>query len=943
MSDRPLSIFGTTQAAWNMPQSQTTSSPLKRPPIGSPLSTTLYAQPTVARPPLLLSKNSSSSSLGGLEQNIPPKNIPPFQAFLLTTPPLKHDPDKPLPPTPSQIPAAVDDYDTSFRRRSSSVYSRTPSYWAAESIESWQTNDLEEISRTVLPPIAYSVSVPDFKSQDAAPAFLQPRKFSPLLTSPRMSIQTISSSNPSSGATTITTPPTPTMLSSTEAPRQKPAMISLHEAKETLHAPGAKILLPEELRAQAGRKNTRESQGHVRLSSSDIFRMHAPPEAPVVATLVDRQGRVRSITTPPATISQFLDDSFPPLDNRLPSVNAFPVGSGPAREMLPPTPTVAEHFFQQQMNGIDSDERGRVRERGRASLDVSKYKFPASPETYVHDPYRFQMGDKPTNTAEEYHTLLAQTYQKPSPATSEYDSDDSIRRHMKMIPQPLFSGKQPPARKSGALQGSDSSRYGRSSQSSMSSRGSNSFNLRLSMSPTGSRRTSGGSGSGFGDIPISPPRQDIHSPQSISVGSKGAARPVESHRYHRDSRFESKYYPQPLQRADRTASIEQKQKKNQKKSKNKSRPSFSVTSRPVGASSHRQNPSKNSTDSPMTSPTLGTGYAAVLNPPGAPLLTKSVIEMKLKTPLSSPQPSPLGSNPSTPEPQSSISGHGNLPLDESPVLGNKKHFLQRVAMKSMRRANHKDNNHDDDHNNDNNGEVRGGEGRRQSRNQFPTTTTTTTTDPLHFNRDISPFSKPTTPPPNPSPHSPHLYPRNSISITSSSPSTKTSTKPSMKKLELPPHLGWSNDKKFEFDSATTPPPSTPVSARSRINLLMTPSRSSPGDHEQEWERGFAAVRHGREGEEEDEDEESSPTTTTGGGDSWRRKGSLFGNVRDRFVESKAQRRREDLKKMIRVVPNQGPVAESNGDGKVDRKASVTAPEGRRMSIFSRRLSEFNWV
>ncbi|KAL9532088.1 hypothetical protein SMMN14_04702 [Sphaerulina musiva] len=777
------------------------------------------------------------ATYGGLEQNIPPKNIPPFQAFLLTTPPLKHDPDKPLPPTPSQIPAAVDDYDTSFRRRSSSVYSRTPSYWAAESIESWQTNDLEEISRTVLPPIAYSVSVPDFKSQDAAPAFLQPRKFSPLLTSPRMSIQTISSSNPSSGATTITTPPTPTMLSSTEAPRQKPAMISLHEAKETLHAPGAKILLPEELRAQAGRKNTRESQGHVRLSSSDIFRMHAPPEAPAVATLVDRQGRVRSITTPPATISQFLDDSFSPLDNRLPSVNAFPVGSGPAREMVPPTPTVAEPFFKQQMNGIDSDERGRVRERGRASLDVSKYKFPASPETYVHDPYRFQMGDKPTNTAEEYHTLLAQTYQKPSPATSEYDSDDSIRRHMKMIPQPLFSGKQPPARKSGALQGSDSSRYGRSSQSSMSSRGSNSFNLRLSMSPTGSRRTSGGSGSGFGDIPISPPRQDVHSPQSISVGSKGAARPAESHRYHRDSRFESKYYPQPLQRADRSASIEQKQKKNQKKSKkNTSRPSFSVTSRPVGASSHRQKPSKNSTDSPMTSPTLGTGYAAVLNPPGAPLLTKSVIEMKLKTPLSSPQPSPLGSNPSTPEPQSSTSGHGNVPLDESPVLGNKKHFLQRVAMKS-----------------------------------------------------------------------------------------------------------WSNDKKFEFDSATTPPPSTPVSARSRINLLMTPSRSSPGDHELEWERGFAAARHGREGEgaeEDEEEEESSPTTTT---DIWRRKGSLFGNVRDRFVESKAQRRREDLKKMIRVVPNQGPVAESNGDGKVGRKASVTAQEGRRMSIFSRRLSEFNWV
>ena len=822
MDERPLATLQSTQG-WNMHLSQATNTQLKKPPMRSPASTLLHSQPTSARPPLI-SKTSSSSSLGGLEQNVPP-----FQAFLLRTPPLQHDPDKPLPPTPSEIPAAVDDWDTSSGKRSSSVYSQTLSHWAPDSTGSWQTEDLEEIPRIVLPSIAYSVSVPDLKSQDVA--MLEPRAFSPLLTSPTMSTLTVNSSPESSR-------PATTQLLSTEMPHKKSATISLDQAKETLHAPGAKIMLPEELRAQASSKSRTKSQGHLRLTSSDIFGFHVPPPPPTAplstTTLVDRQGRVRSITTPPGSTTHFPDYPFPSLDNRLPSVNAFPVGTGPPREMAPPTPTFPEHF--------DGDNRGRQQARGRPSLDVSKYNFPASPETYVHDPYRFQLGNEPMNTAEEYHTLLAQTYRPPSPATSEYDSDDSVRRHMKMIPQPLFSSKQP-ARKSGALRkGSAGSRYRQGSESSMSSSGrrSNSFDLRLSMSPTDSRHTSGGSGSGFGDIPISPPSlPNLQSPRTASVQRSQSIRAVDSRSYHRDSRLESKYYPQPLQQARRMSSI--------KEPKKRSRPSFSGRrSRPSIASSK---PSKASIGSSTTSPTLGTAFSpsslnafspSSPNARGAPLLTKSVIEMKLQTPLSSPQPSPLSIEPSTPG-TSTSAHHRKVPSDDSPVLG-RKPFFQRVAMKSLRRANRKDSTEE--------------------------------------TRDRSP-----------------------------SPSSR----PHPKRPELP-HLGWSNDKKQEFDQAVTPP-GTPTITRSKIMLL--PAR--PMD-----ERSYAA------------DEPESPTTTGGG-----RKASMFGNVRDRFVENKAQRRREGLKKMIRVVPNVGPT-EAERRASVGRSSFEEYEETRRSSALSR-LSDYGWV
>lgn len=142
-----------------------------------------------------------------------------------------------------------------------------------------------------------------------------------------------------------------------------------------------------------------------------------------------------------------------------------------------------------------------------------------------------------------------------------------------------------------------------------------------------------------------------------------------------------------------------------------------------------------------------------------------------------------------------------------------------------------------------------------------------------------------------------------------SPSNRTLPHP--KRLELP-HLGWSNDKKQEFDQAVTPP-GTPIATRSKITLL--PAR--PMD-----ERSYAA------------DEPESPT---GAG----RKASVFGNVRDRFAENKAQRRREGLKKMIRVVPNVGPT-EAERRASIGRSDFEDYEEKKRSSALSR-LSDYGWV
>ncbi|PPJ54560.1 hypothetical protein CBER1_06649 [Cercospora berteroae] len=860
VDDRPLSTFGVTQG-WNMYQPVPINPPHKKPPIGS----SLYTEAKAPTPPLL-SKTPSSSSLRGLE-----KNIPPFQTFLLRTPPLEHNHDKPLPAPPIQAPRSD---ASSERRRSSSVYSRTPSHWAPESVSSWHTDDLQGDTRMSERSIAYSSSVPDLKATSVAsetPAvLLEPRAFDPLFTSPTVST-IISDSSPSASR------PATTLLPQSETPMSAAKSIntiSLAQAKEAMHSPGAQRLLPEELLART------KSTLHSRSTSSDLFGMRAissSTDYPISATLVDRKGRTRSSTTPPAIASQSVEYPFPALHSPLPSVNAFHVGSGPARDMAPATPTVMSQ--PEYAEGAGHEPQGQ---RNKPSLDLSGHNIPPSPETFVADAYRFRPGDEPKTAAEEYHTSLAQTYQQPTFDTTGYDSDDSIRRHMKMIPQPLFSGKNRVQKSTSLRKRSGASRYRprSSSQNSVaSSRDSNSFDLRLSVSTADSRHASGGSG--FGHIPISPPSTQHMHARRTSVERGRSIRTAEHHQ-DLDPRMESRYDSQSEQQVRRGASIREMRRSkpsfssrlNQRNS-SKSRPSIDTS-----AQSRELNSRK---DSEMGSPTLGTAFVPALasvgnTGPGAPLLSRSVIEMKLKTPQTSPQTSPLGDH--IPSPSSFTAPqnpNASETLDDFPIF-NKKPFFQRVGMKSLRKA------------------------RRRS---------STATD-----RSVSPSSC------RPSPQSPHLH------SPAHPPFPTTARKPN--NIEVP-HLGWTHTSKQTFDEAVSPPGTPTNTSRAKLPLLSNP---------------FKSLRaNSNAGENVAEDGRTSPV----------RRGSLFGSVLERFTHDKGQKRREDLKKLIRVVPNVSPVvptaatahAAENGNRNSKGRPSIgnraSTEVNRRPSLLQRRTSAYGWM
>ncbi|KAI5365928.1 hypothetical protein Slin15195_G074560 [Septoria linicola] len=842
VDDRPLSTFQPTQGC-NMYQSSNADAILKKPPAESPFSAPLSSATNTSKPPLS-SKTSSSSSLNGLENNIPP-----FQTFLLRTPPLDHDPDKPLPVVPSQSVPMVEQTGERCSRRSSSVYSQAPSY-GPDSVTSWQTEDLQESLRVPDRPIAYSISVPDLKIQEDASAALAPRTCSPLLTSPTMSTITLDSSQAPSQPTTALLP-----SADTSSSRNNIEMISLDQAKASLRVPGARILLPEEMLAISRAK----SQRHGRTTSTNIFGGHdlsRTTTKPDIPTMVDRQGRVRSITTPPLTASHRADYPFPYVNSRLPSVNAFHVGTGPVREMRPPYISDSSQDMQRE-NHLG----------GRPSFDTSVYYFPLSPQTYENESSHSQLGDRVNTVAGEYHTLIANTYHQPSPPISGYDSDDSIKRHMKMIPRPLFYGTQS-TRKSHGLRGeySDHSRRGSQESTASSARGSNRFDLRLSFSPTQSRHTSGGSGSGYGDIPISPPsRQSLDKPRKMSI-ERGRSTRVKNRAYAGDLGEGRSNYSQSAQEANWSDSP-----KHINKPPKQSNPSIDLT---------------------MASPTLGEDFTASLNVgssrPGAPLLTKSVIDMKLKTPLSSPQTSPLGGNPPTPG-MHQHSTHGSThSTDTSSVLfNNKKPFFQRSVIKSLRRAR-----------------------RRSSTTQHDCSISPSSTHHKTRREEASP-------------HSPHLLP------------SPAATPHDSNKRPSIPHLGWSRTTKEQFDEAVSPP-GTPTGndsskSKAKFTLLSLPKKhsvsactvepESPTSHKNDW-----------------------------GG----RKASLLGTVLDKFtLQDKAQRRREDLKKMIRVVPNVVDEAASSYDvqdcgsrsfeGRPSFSRASTEGNSRRTSVLSRRLSGYGWM
>lgn len=157
IDSRPVTGYGET-AGWQlppMPQEPATRLNLKRPPMRSANSSTpslAGMEQTIAPAPKRPPTDTSSTSSDGFQQSVMP-----FQEFIRRTPPPEES--KPLPPTPLVVRRSSfgDNFSVSSRgespprpRRSSSVYSRTVSQWLPES-PVWSISDLAENPMPVLP------------------------------------------------------------------------------------------------------------------------------------------------------------------------------------------------------------------------------------------------------------------------------------------------------------------------------------------------------------------------------------------------------------------------------------------------------------------------------------------------------------------------------------------------------------------------------------------------------------------------------------------------------------------------------------------------------------------------------------------------------------------------------------------------------------------------
>ncbi|KAK1823274.1 hypothetical protein LTR12_002347 [Friedmanniomyces endolithicus] len=169
-----------------------------------------------------------------------------------------------------------------------------------------------------------------------------------------------------------------------------------------------------------------------------------------------------------------------------------------------------------------------------------------------------------------------------------------------------------------------------------------------------------------------------------------------------------------------------------------------------------------------------------------------------------------------------------------------------------------------------------------------------------------------------SPESPHLLPRPS------------STKPPPATI----HLGWSDHAKSAFDEA-------------RSSLIPSTRRQPPGSsgsgalitHTQTPARPLDETR--------DRLAEEPPLESPTGG----RKGSIFGGLMEGWREGKAEKRRLELKKIIRVITPAMAAETEVERGVEEREGEVErGPEGdregaveKRPSLVSRRWSAYNWM
>ena len=269
IESRPVTGYSET-AGWAlplMPQEPVPRVPLRRLQIHKANSSTPSLQgmeqtipPAPLKRPPYTTTETSSSSLSGMEQTVTP-----FQEFVKRTPPLEDD--KPLPPTPLQVrrsslgesTRASSRESSPFRpRRTSSVYSRTVSQWIPDS-PVWSASDLADNPLLALPPellrpIAYSASTPQLVETPPDGLLLHPRTYQPLLTTPSPTISR--NTTPSPGPTPSHQERKfsillPTAVDVIDIPKSHLRTVSLEKAKATAGAPGAEHLLPEELRAKS--------------------------------------------------------------------------------------------------------------------------------------------------------------------------------------------------------------------------------------------------------------------------------------------------------------------------------------------------------------------------------------------------------------------------------------------------------------------------------------------------------------------------------------------------------------------------------------------------------------------------------------------------------------------------------------------------------------------
>ena len=751
---------------------------------------------TMKRPPMMKSDSSSSSLSGrGLEQAVPS-----FQTFAKRTPP--PDQQKPLPPTPlrQRRRSSFSDWSETPRqsrlepRRSSSIYSRTPSQWAPDDV-SWQSADFASQPDLLLRAIAYSASTPQLVEKQPAGEFLEPRQCSPLIASPSPTASRVSTPSPAPVHRPSVLLPPPT--DSAHIAKKHLRTVSLEKAKAALLAPGAEHLLPEELRArQLGKSRSHEPLAR---DTADFFRSAAPPQLPEPVIIIDCHGRDRIVSSPRVSMlpvpSVALPDNYIDTDRKT-SDGSIMVGNGPPRTMvsLANQSRKASKVKVAQALGLDDldEPRGRTKQRGPRNLDYSHY-LPTRRESSSSSS---EDRSDAQRIAKEYHSLLSEQYRQPtqSPAGHGTDSDTSVREHMKMVPQPLFHSK-PPAKLPGEVGRQDSigsvSPFGmpRTNVTDFGARRRSSalasMPLRISISPQSSRARTSTSGS----IPISPPSagttMSIIAPRSETIVQPKTKAPKtpktpkakksKASKASKDDKRSSAYYPYVASRQGKNGKAKEKRKDAMKGSQT----------------------------------------------PPLPLLAADIIAQRLKTPERTPDSSPLRSHP----PVSEFS----IPEDASIETGHKP-LHRRIAKGAVKYAD--------------------------------LLTRPAGYEPSPERLQYQPITYATIS--QATPESPHLLPSPSSSKT--------------------PSLGWSDMAKSSFDKA-----------RSSVLSSRPPHPSVLVTHTVTAARPLDESKDGL-------NEPESPGLG--------RKGSIFGNLMDFRREAKAEKRRTDLKKMIKHVPQK----EEDGGG-----------------------------